>query len=90
MSVWRSWNFINHSEEGGSNSEKEFQMKTRMFLSLLLLAAVVPGALAAADEVETKARSRRDSLLVSPAEDSAVTSVQSAAIHKAINTMNAQ
>src|SRR4029077_16662572 len=23
MSVWRSCNFINHSEEGGSNSEKE-------------------------------------------------------------------
>ena len=30
-------------------------MKTKMFLSLLLLAAVVPGALAAGDEAETKA-----------------------------------
>src|SRR5258705_4232535 len=55
--------------------KRKFQMKTRMFLSLLLLAAVVPGALAAADEAETKAHSRRDSVLVSPAEDPAVTNV---------------
>ena len=50
-------------------------MKTKMFLSLLLLATVVPGALAAADEAETKAHSRSDSGLVSPAEDPAVTNV---------------
>jgi len=50
-------------------------MKTRMFLSLLLLSAVVPGALAAADEAETKAHSRRDSVVVIPVEDPAVTNV---------------
>jgi hypothetical protein len=50
-------------------------MKTQMFLSLLLLATVVPGALAAADEAETKAHSRSDSVLVSPVEDPAVTNV---------------
>ena len=50
-------------------------MKTKMFLSLLLLATVVPGALAAADEAETKAHSRSDSVLVSPVEDPAVTNV---------------
>ena len=50
-------------------------MKTRMFFSLLLLATVVPGALAAADEAETKAHSRRDSVVVIPVEDPAVTNV---------------
>ncbi len=50
-------------------------MKTKMFLSLLLLATVVPSALAAADEAETKAHSRSDSGLVSPVEDPAVTNV---------------
>src|SRR5438445_11894776 len=50
-------------------------MKTKMFLSLLLLATVVPGALAAADEAETKAHSRSDSGPVSPVEDPAVTNV---------------
>jgi len=50
-------------------------MKTKMFLSLLLLATVVPSALAAADEAETKAHSRSDSVLVSPVEDPAVTNV---------------
>jgi len=55
--------------------KRKFQMKTRMFLSLLLLAAVVPGALAAADEAETKAHSRRDSVVVIPVEDPAVTNV---------------
>src|SRR5258708_8714514 len=55
--------------------KRKFQMKTRMFLSLLLLAAVVPGALAAADEAETKAHSRRDSVVVIPDEDPAVTNV---------------
>jgi len=51
-------------------------MKTKMFLSLLLL-ATVPGALAAADEAETKAHSRSDSVLVlvSPVEEPAVTNV---------------
>jgi hypothetical protein len=46
-----------------------------MFLSLLLLATVVPGALAAADEAETKAHRRSDSVLVSPVEDPAVRNV---------------
>src|SRR5258707_4041503 len=55
--------------------KRKFQMKTRMFLSLLLLAAVVPGALAAADEAETKAHNRRDSVVVIPVEDPAVTNV---------------
>jgi hypothetical protein len=55
--------------------KRKFQMKTKMFLSLLLLATVVPGALAAADEAETKAHSRSDSGLVSPVEDPAVTNV---------------
>src|SRR5712675_2921507 len=50
-------------------------MKTKRFLSLLLLAAVVPGALAAADEAETKAHSRRDSVVVIPVEDPEVTNV---------------
>src|SRR5262249_23266188 len=43
--------------------------------SLLLLATVVPGELAAGDGAETKAHSRRDSVLVSPVEDPAVTNV---------------
>jgi hypothetical protein len=55
--------------------KRKFQMKTKMFLSLLLLATVAPGALAAADEAETKAHSRRDSVLLSPVEDPAVTNV---------------
>src|SRR5258705_11779947 len=55
--------------------KRKFQMKTRMFLSLLLLVAVVPGALAAADEAETKAHSRRDSVVVIPVEDPEVTNV---------------
>src|SRR5260370_1323728 len=50
-------------------------MKTKMSLSLLLLATVVPGALVAADEAETNAHSRSDSVLVSPAEDQAVRNV---------------
>jgi LTXXQ motif family protein len=50
-------------------------MKAKMFLSLLLLATVVPGALAAADEAGTKAHSRSDSVLVSRVEDPAVTNV---------------
>jgi hypothetical protein len=50
-------------------------MKTKMFLSLLLLATMVPGALADADEAETKAHSRSDSVLVCPVEDPAVTNV---------------
>jgi len=50
-------------------------MKMKMFLSLLLLASVVSGALAAAGEDDTKAHSRRDSVLDSPVEDPAVTNV---------------
>ena len=47
-------------------------MKTKLLLSLLLLASVVPGALAAGDEDDTKAHSRRSSVLVTPVDDSAV------------------
>src|SRR5438309_10898457 len=47
-------------------------MKTKLFLSLLLLANVMPGALAAGDEDDTKARSRRNSVLVTPVDDPAV------------------
>src|SRR5579872_3760442 len=50
-------------------------MKTKMFLSLLLLATVVPGALAAGDVVDTKAHSRRNSVLVTPVDDQAVNDV---------------
>src|SRR5437667_4220394 len=50
-------------------------MKTKMLLSLLLLVTVLPGALAAADEAQTKAHSRSDSVLVFPVEDPAVTNV---------------
>jgi hypothetical protein len=39
-------------------------MKTKMLLSLLLLATVVAGALADPDKAETKAHSRTDSVLV--------------------------
>lgn len=46
-----------------------------MFLSLLLLATVVPGALAAGDEDDTKAHSRRNSVLVTPVDDQAVNDV---------------
>src|SRR5260370_1025827 len=50
-------------------------MKTKMSLSLLLLATVVPGAVVTANEDETNAHSRSDSVLVSPAEDKAVRNV---------------
>ena len=50
-------------------------MKTKLFLSILLLASVVSGALAAGDEDDTKAHSRRDSVLVTPIDDAAVKDV---------------
>jgi Spy/CpxP family protein refolding chaperone len=50
-------------------------MKTKLFLSLVLLASVMPGALAAGDESDTKAHSRRNSMLVTPVDDSAVKNV---------------
>jgi hypothetical protein len=50
-------------------------MKTKMLLSILLLAIVVPGALGADDEAETKAHSRSDSVLVFPVKDPAATNV---------------
>jgi LTXXQ motif family protein len=50
-------------------------MKTKLFLSLLLLASVVPGALAAGDEDDTKAHSRENSVLVTPVDDPAVKDV---------------
>jgi hypothetical protein len=55
--------------------KRKFKMKTKMLLSILLLAIVVPGALAAADEAETKAHSRSDSVLVFPVKDPAATNV---------------
>jgi hypothetical protein len=55
------------------------KMKTRLFFSVLLLAAaVVPGALAAGDDSETNARNRNGQLLVTPAEQSPSTNVPSA------------
>jgi LTXXQ motif family protein len=52
------------------------KMKTKLFFSLLLLvAAVAPGALAAADDVNTKAHTGRNQLLVTPVDDPAVTNV---------------
>jgi len=50
-------------------------MKTKLVLSLLLLASVVPGAFAAGDEDDTKAHSRRNSVLVTPVDDQAVNDV---------------
>src|SRR5579864_6039291 len=50
-------------------------MKTKLFLSLLLLASVVPGALAAGDEDNKKAHSRGNSVLVTPVDDRAVKEV---------------
>jgi len=50
-------------------------MKTKLFLSLLLLASVVPGALAAGDENDTKADSRENSVLVTPVDHPAVKDV---------------
>ena len=50
-------------------------MKTKLFLSLLLLASVVPGAFAAGDEDDTKAHSRGNSVLVTPVDDQAVNDV---------------
>jgi hypothetical protein len=55
--------------------ERFLKMKTKMFLSLLLLASMVPGALAAGDEDDTKAHSRRNSVLVTRVDDSAVKNV---------------
>jgi hypothetical protein len=49
-------------------------MKTKMFLSLLLLASVLPGAFAAGNEDDTKAPTRRGSVLVAPVDDPVVTS----------------
>lgn len=50
-------------------------MKTKVFLSLLLMVSLVPCALAAGDEDGTKAHSRRNSVLVTPVDDSAVKDV---------------
>jgi LTXXQ motif family protein len=46
-------------------------MKTKLLLSLLLLASVLPGA-AAGDEDDPKAHSRKTSVLVTPVDESAV------------------
>jgi len=52
------------------------KMKTTLFCSLLLLAAVVtPGALSAADEGERNSHIGREQSLVTPVEDPAITSV---------------
>jgi len=51
-------------------------MKTKLFFSLLLLAAAVaPGALAAADEGKTNADTGRGQLFVTPVDDPAVTTL---------------
>jgi Spy/CpxP family protein refolding chaperone len=51
-------------------------MKTKLFCSVLLLAAAVaPGALAAADESEKNVRTRTGQSLVTPVEDPAITNV---------------
>jgi len=50
-------------------------MKTKLFLSLLLLASVVPGALAAGNEDDTNSHSRRNSVLATPVDDSAAKNV---------------
>jgi len=50
-------------------------MKTKLFLALFLLASVVPGALAAGDEDDTKGHSRGNSVLVTPVDDPAVKDV---------------
>jgi len=52
------------------------KMKTKLFCSLLLLAATVaPGALAAAEETERTSHIGREQSLVTPAEDPAITTV---------------
>jgi hypothetical protein len=48
-------------------------MKPKMFLWLPLLPSVVPGALAAGDEDDTKAHGRRGSVLFTAVDDPAVT-----------------
>jgi hypothetical protein len=55
--------------------KRKFQMKTKMMFLSLLLATVVSGALAAGDEAKTEAPARRDSVVVIPVEDPAVTNV---------------
>jgi LTXXQ motif family protein len=50
-------------------------MRTKLFLSLLLLASVVPGALAASDEDDTKSHNRNNLVLVTPVDDPAVSDV---------------
>jgi len=50
-------------------------MKTKLFLSLLLLCSVVPGALAAGNEDDAKAHTRNNSVLVTPVDDPAVSDV---------------
>src|SRR5580658_298642 len=72
MSVWRSCNFINHSEEGGSNSEKEVSNENKDVFIASSPGYRGTGALAAADEAETKAHTGSHSVLVSPSEDPAV------------------
>jgi hypothetical protein len=53
--------------------ERLLKMKTKMFLSLLLLASVVPSAFATGNEDDTKAPTRKGSVLVAPVDDPAVT-----------------
>ena len=53
------------------------KMNTKLFFSVLLLAAAVaPGALAAGDDSETNVRTRSGQLLVTPAEQSPSTNVR--------------
>jgi hypothetical protein len=60
----------------GCSGKGSLKMKTKLFFSLLLLAAAVAsGAPAAADEGKTNAHTGRDQLLVTPVDDPAVTNV---------------
>src|SRR5438309_1687711 len=51
-------------------------MKTKLFVSILVLVSVVPGALAAGAEGETNVHTGSGQLLVTPVEDSASPNVQ--------------
>ena len=52
--------------------ERFLKMKTKMFLSLLLLASVLPSAFATGNEDDTKAPTRKGSVLVAPVDDARV------------------
>jgi hypothetical protein len=59
----------------GCSGKGSLKMKTKLFFSLLLLAAVASHALAASDEGEVNSHTGRGQSLVTPVEDPATTSV---------------